>query len=71
MADFKKVANTLDAAELVGVGGKQRDLVEYAIRLLTREYIQSSVEAGNSPFDAGKVITELVEQETSYNYTRK
>ena len=61
--DFKRVNNILSAADLVGCGAKQRHFVQYAIRLLARDYIASMVEAGNECRDAGEILTELVVEE--------
>ncbi len=67
---FKRITNVLEAADEAGAGGKQRDLLEYAVRLAVREYIQLSVEAGNEVFDAAKAVSELLEEESNYNGLR-
>ncbi len=66
---FQRVVDLLEKADDAGAGGKQRELLEYAVRLVSREYIQSMTEGGNSSFDAAKVLTEMIEQEAAYNST--
>ena len=67
---FKRIADVLDAADYVGAGGQQRELLEYAIRLSVREYIQLSAEAGNDSFDVAKAVGELAKQEADFNEIR-
>ncbi len=66
---FERITNVLEAADDAGAGGKQRDLLEYAIRLAVREYIQLCSAAGNDGFDTAKAIGEIAEEEAAYNFT--
>ena len=69
--EFQRVINVLDRADEAAAGGKQRELLEYAIRLLTREYLDGMYEAGNCYLDSGREIQDLAKQEAAYRYTGK
>lgn len=59
--NFDKIRKMLDRAEQAGAGGKQRELVEEAMRLMADGFIETTVGAGHRVQDAVDVITELAE----------
>jgi len=59
--DLRKLLKTIERAEQAGAGGKQRELIAQAIKLAARELMQSMVEAGNKPFDATDIVTDIME----------
>ncbi len=69
MGSTERVINLLNKAEDAGAGGKQREILEYAIRLLARDFTASMVEAGNGAFVARDAITEIADSEAAYATT--
>lgn len=59
--NLDKIRKMLDRAEQAGAGGKQRELVEEAMRLMADGFIEITVGAGHRVQDAVDVITELAE----------
>lgn len=61
--DLKLAKRLLDLAENAGAGGMQRDTIEHLVKVLSREYIQSMVEAGNESFQAVEVLRDAVNEQ--------
>ena len=61
--DLRKAKYLLDLAEDAGAGGVQRDIIEILIKVLSREYIESMVEAGNESFQAVEVLRDAVNEQ--------
>lgn len=62
----QRVNNLLEAADDAGVGGRQRELVEYAIRLLSRDYISLMDSAGNDPKVSTDSLKEVIDEEGKF-----
>ncbi len=64
--EFQRVVNLLDAADFAGAGGRQRELIEYAIRLLNREFMSLSDDAGIPTFESAAGLVEIIFEEKKF-----
>ncbi len=53
----------LEMADDAGAGGSQREAIEHLIKVLSQQYIQSMVEAGNESFHAVEVLRDAVNEQ--------
>ena len=58
--NFSETLELLRKAEIVGEGGKQRELVEAAIRQLAGEFRISDDAAGTQPHHTNQHLSEMV-----------
>jgi hypothetical protein len=58
--ELSETLELLRQAEIVGEGGKQRELVEAAIRRLAMEYRRSDGAAGTQPHHTNPYLVEMV-----------
>ena len=65
--EFQRVVTLLDRADEAAAGGKQRELLEYAIRLLSREFIALSDDAGIEPRESVEGLVEIMLEEKELN----
>lgn len=61
--DLDLAKKILEMAEDAGAGGRQRDGIEHLIKVLSRQYIESMVEAGNESFHVVEVLRDAVNEQ--------
>ena len=60
MGQFQTVIDLLERADEVGAGGKQRELLQKAIKNLAEEFINLNWEAGFSREEGRESVVEMV-----------